>query len=717
MSSAPTNPSEQSASNSVTEERDDGTPAVGDRAVEGQSADSSDLTADPASAQSASSDLPADITKDVAHDAGTSTGVGGDQPQLDSVANDAGTPAGAKSHSTSDLQPPEQRTNESPPQPRRFRRVTGLAAGLAVGVAVTAVGTYFVANRLPIGSRRGPLTEMASSTVASPANSPAHPSNSAGASAIVGPRVALVIGNSSYRYVPQLANPRNDARLIARNLRDVGFNLVGGDAQLDLDKPGLERALEEFSRQLQGTSVALFYYAGHGLQLSGENYLVPTSADPERESDVKLQMVDAQVILDQMQDAGARLNILILDACRNNPFGGRGLRAVAGGLAPMQAPEGTLIAYATQPGAVAGDGKGADSPYTTALSQVMREPGVEFRDAFNQVGLTVTKETAGSQQPWTANSPIDGHFYFAAAPSPVSTPAPAIALSAQPGEDAEILFWHSIESSKDPRDFDAYLKQYPSGRFSALAAARVSEFSAPKPAPITPRVKPEVAPQDSEKHLALNHPSQLLNPSPSVPSRRHQQLASIETPVARALPNTQLSHSLSEYLHHNRLPYVDALVLSDQTGEPSSVVLSGRVRTERGQRDAESKARDYLDAPDLSIRNRIALDSTLAVNRVGGSPSTTQTLSESPERTIAASSCVEQCDQIYSSCSSACQAQNAGSSIAQVGSVAASLLGGYAGGATALAPTVLQGDYQVCANRCEESKNTCAQLCDLKSGR
>ena len=191
--------------------------------------------------------------------------------------------------------------------------------------------------------------------------------------------------------------------IIARDLRDVGFNLVRGDAQLDLDKPGLERALEEFSRQLQGSSVALFYYAGHGLQLSGEHYLVPTSADPERESDVKLQMVDAKVILDQMQDAGARLNILILDACRNDPFGGRGLRAVAGGLAPMQALEGTLIAYATQPGAVAGDGKGADSPYTTALSQVMREPGVEFRDAFNQVGLTVTKGTAGSQQPWTAN--------------------------------------------------------------------------------------------------------------------------------------------------------------------------------------------------------------------------------------------------------------------------------------------------------------------------
>jgi hypothetical protein len=367
---------------------------------------------------------------------------------------------------------------------------------------------------------------------------------------------------------------------------------------------------------------------------------------------------------------------------------------------------------------VAGDGKGADSPYTTALSQVMSEPGVEFRDAFNQVGLAVTKETGGSQQPWTANSPIDGHFYFAAAPSPVSTPAPAVALSTQSGEDAEILFWHSIESSKDARDFDAYLKQYPSGRFSALAAARVSEFSVTKPATSPAPAIPEVAAaQESEKHLHLSHRSQLLNPSPSVPSRRHQQLASIETPVARTLPNTQLSHSLSEYLHHNRLPYVDALVLSDQTGEPSSVVLSGRVRTERGQRDAESKVRDYLDAPGLSIRNRIVLDSTLAVNHVGENSSIGQTLGASPERTVAASSCVEQCDRIYSSCSSACQSQNAGSSIAQVGNVAASLLGGYAGGATALAPTVLQGDYQVCTNRCEESKNTCAQLCDLKSGR
>jgi len=105
----------------------------------------------------------------------------------------------------------------------------------------------------------------------------------------------------------------------------------------------VERVLQEFSEQLQGASVALFYYAGHGLQLGGENYLVPTSANPQRESDVKLQMVDAQVILDQMQDASARLNILILDGCRNNPFGGRGLRAVGGGLAQMQASEGTLI--------------------------------------------------------------------------------------------------------------------------------------------------------------------------------------------------------------------------------------------------------------------------------------------------------------------------------------------------------------------------------------
>ena len=136
---------------------------------------------------------------------------------------------------------------------------------------------------------------------------------------------------------------------------------MGGGEQLDLDKPGFDRAIGAFGRAIEGADVALFYYAGHGVQVQGSNWLVPVTANPAREADLDFQMVDAELVLKQMQAAGTRLNVMILDACRNNPFGGRGLRAAGGGLAQMRAPEGTLISYATQPGNVATDGTGTDS--------------------------------------------------------------------------------------------------------------------------------------------------------------------------------------------------------------------------------------------------------------------------------------------------------------------------------------------------------------------
>ena len=137
---------------------------------------------------------------------------------------------------------------------------------------------------------------------------------------------------------------------------------------------------------MQGADVALFYYAGHGVQVSGSNYLVPVSANPTREADVDFQMVDVNLVLRQMQGSGTRLNMVILDACRNNPFGARGLRASDGGLAQMRAPEGTLISYATQPGNVAQDGSDGNSPYTKALASTIKQSG-STSSIFNQVSL------------------------------------------------------------------------------------------------------------------------------------------------------------------------------------------------------------------------------------------------------------------------------------------------------------------------------------------
>ena len=230
------------------------------------------------------------------------------------------------------------------------------------------------------------------------------------ASAVQASRIALVVGNSAYQNVSPLDNPKNDAKLIASTLRDLGFTLIGGGAQLDLDKAGLDSAVQKFGTQLRGAEVGLFFYAGHGVQVRGSNYLVPVGANPTREADVDFQMVDVNLVLRQMEGSGTKLNLVILDACRNNPFGGRGLRATGGGLAQMHAPEGTLISYATQPGNVAQDGADGNSPYSKALAQTIRRGGLDIFGTFNSVGLAVKRSTGGSQQPWLSSSPIEGTF-------------------------------------------------------------------------------------------------------------------------------------------------------------------------------------------------------------------------------------------------------------------------------------------------------------------
>jgi uncharacterized caspase-like protein len=250
-------------------------------------------------------------------------------------------------------------------------------------------------------------------------------------------RIALVVGNSAYQNITPLDNPRNDATLMAETLSGLGFILIGGSAQLNLDKAALDTDVQNFGRQIQGADVALFYYAGHGVQVNGSNYLVPVGANPTREADVDFQMVDINLVLRQMQGSGTRLNLVILDACRNNPFGARGLRSADGGLAQMRAPEGTLISYATQPGSVARDGSDGHSPYTKALATTIKQAGLDIFQTFNQVGLAVKRETGGSQQPWVSSSPIDGSFYFVApgTTAPEVTVAPAQKLANAPSEN------------------------------------------------------------------------------------------------------------------------------------------------------------------------------------------------------------------------------------------------------------------------------------------
>ena len=308
------------------------------------------------------------------------------------------------------------------------------------------------------------------------------------------PRIALVIGNGAYQSLPRLTNPANDARLMATTLQSVGFELIGGKAQVDLDRAGFERAIRDFGAALANASAGLFYYAGHGLQLQGVNYLVPVTANPETAADVDFQLINANAVLKEMQSPGSRLNIVILDACRNNPFagpglreasgglaqmpaprgnnssGGRGLRDVGGGLAEMAAPRGTFISYATQPGNAAMDGDTGHSPYTVALAEAIRKPGIPILEIFNQVGLAVDKATGGRQQPWMASSPLEGVFFFLG-PTTVNI-APA-------SPDRETVFWQSIAQSNNAAEFEEYLRQFPQGQFAGLARNRIAALRLP----------------------------------------------------------------------------------------------------------------------------------------------------------------------------------------------------------------------------------------------
>jgi hypothetical protein len=286
-------------------------------------------------------------------------------------------------------------------------------------------------------------------------------------------RVALVIGNSAYVSVPRLDNPRNDARLMADTLRDLGFSIVGGDAQFDLTEQAFRQIVQDFGKQLQGSDVGLFYYAGHGVQVRGSNYLVPVDANPTREADVDFQMLDANLVLLQMEGAGTKLNLVIFDACRNNPLAGRGLRSVTSGLATMQSPEGTLVSFATQPGSVALDGNDGHSPYTEALAKTMHRPGLDIFRTFNEVGLAVDAATGGAQKPWVSASPIRGEFYFT---GPVSIDTNVTVNQTAPPPDPAAQAWAVTKDTSSIAIVEDFIRQFGTTVYGSMARARLEEL-------------------------------------------------------------------------------------------------------------------------------------------------------------------------------------------------------------------------------------------------
>src|SRR5882757_3345609 len=334
-------------------------------------------------------------------------------------------------------------------------------------------------------------------------------------------RVAFVVGNGTYKNVSPLPNPPIDAKSMAAVLRNVGFEVVEGT---NLTRDKMTERLLEFGKKAQGADVAVFFYAGHGIAINGTNYLLPVDADIKSEMDVKLgAAINIDLTLDQTMN-DAKVKLVFLDACRDNPFAAKiksnsATRSVSvqSGLAEMKSGEGTLIAFATGPGQTALDGQECtNSPFTRALMANIATPGVEIQQAMTKVRAQVNEETNKGQLPWGHTNLIGSVYLNPVAAPAANAAAPAVtgtvaAASPSGGSDVELEFWRSIKESNKPEELNAYLTNYPNGQFKSLALARIASLeSGPSTttrnitAGIDPATFSEEATQVSEDQIGLD---------------------------------------------------------------------------------------------------------------------------------------------------------------------------------------------------------------------
>ena len=342
-------------------------------------------------------------------------------------------------------------------------------------------------------------------------------------------RVALVIGNGAYMHTSFLPNAPNDGRAVAEMLRRLDFEVLEG---IDLDRRRTEELIREFSRTLRGADVGLFFYAGHGLQVNGSNFIVPVDAQLQDESDLDFEAIRLDTILNQLERQ-PRTNIVLLDACRDNPLsrnlarsmGASRSAAIGRGLARISGSIGTLIAYATEPDNVALDGEGPNSPFTTALLQHMDTPGLEIRQMLTRVRQEVITATDSQQVPWDHSS-LTGDFFFspeATGPTPdtnvvvdpntLSGLGPALGPNIDPAT-TELMMWETVQNitvaEQQVAALNFYLEQYPQGRFARLAEIQIAALTTPvtpDPPPdreITPVVPSGPTPADIERGLGLD---------------------------------------------------------------------------------------------------------------------------------------------------------------------------------------------------------------------
>lgn len=297
-----------------------------------------------------------------------------------------------------------------------------------------------------------------------------------------GERVALVIGNSAYQNADPLKNPKHDAEDIAATLRRLGFKVI---LATDLTKAGMDETIKSFAQALAKASAGVFFYAGHGLQVNGSNYLVPVDAKLTSPVGMEFETIRLDLIQRTMEQS-TTTNILIIDACRNNPLSrnlsrGMGTRSlqIGQGLAPIESGVGTLVAYSTQPDSVALDGAGRNSPFAEAMLKYIDRKGDDISSIIINVRNEMRRKTQDKQVPWEHSALVE-RFYFAApdgapnAPASYATAAiPAPATDAAPG-GLELEFWNNVKDSPDPAMLKAYVDRFPKGAFAPLANLKIA---------------------------------------------------------------------------------------------------------------------------------------------------------------------------------------------------------------------------------------------------
>lgn len=363
-------------------------------------------------------------------------------------------------------------------------------------------------------------------------------------------RVALVIGNGNYQQsdLPKLPNPPNDAEDIAKVLRSFGFEVIERKNQT---LEGMNRAIAEFGSRIGGSDAALFYFAGHGIQLKNQNYLIPVNAKIESEASVPYQGVNINQILDEMDNAKSSTNIVMLDACRNNPITGKFRSGRTRGLAtPGALPKGTVIVYATDPGNVASDGEGRNGLFTAGLLTAFKGKDLSLDGVLTIASASVEQASSQTQTPYV-NGPktLQKNFNFR--------------ITVDPGRgEIERTYWNSIERSSDAADFEAYLRQYPDGSYKTLAENRLKLLK-------TAQSSPSAAPANTPS--AISSPTASLAPSNAFDGRWAVSLVCEDATIN--------NKPVKGYIYNFFADIKDGQLSAQkgQIGQPSSLTMVGTV--------------------------------------------------------------------------------------------------------------------------------------------